>query len=188
MRPLDLDRFRPLVRFAAIVAAAAAAMAGARAARGQSMTNALISLDTPVFAAGGITTVTGGNIIMSHSIGLGAITTMAGGTLGLTPVGVGIPPASATDFSFVHAFPTPYQPSLGHDRITFRGLPPKVTIKIYTVTGQLVQTLTKNDPLTADLIWSPVTNGSGRALASGVYFYQVSGDNGRASGKIMVIR
>ena len=176
------------IRFLVLVAAAVAAMAAARAARGQSLTGALLTLTTPDFTSAGIHIVSGGTKIMAQSVGVGAITTMGGGTLGLTPGGVGIPPASASDFTFVHAFPTPYQPSLGHDRITFRGLPPVVTIKIYTVTGQLVQTLNKNDPLSADLIWTPVTNASGRNLASGVYFYQVVGDNGRASGKLMVIR
>ncbi|MDE2141718.1 MAG: T9SS type A sorting domain-containing protein [Elusimicrobia bacterium] len=176
------------LRIAALVAVAAAAMAAARAARAQTLTGALLEITTPDFTSSGISTATGGSIILTQSVGVGAITTMGGGGLGLTPGGVGIPPLSTSDFSFVHAFPTPFMPSLGHDRITFRGLPPKVTIKIYTITGQLVQTLTKNDPLTADLVWLPVTNASGRNLASGVYFYQVTGDTGRASGKIMVIR
>ncbi|MFI5346639.1 MAG: T9SS type A sorting domain-containing protein [Elusimicrobiota bacterium] len=183
-----LIRYRARLRVIALTSAAGAAMLAARTVRGQLLTGALITIATPDFTSSGIAVVSGGSMSVAQSVGIGAITSMSGGGLSLTPGGVGIPPLSATDFSFVHAFPTPYQPSLGHDRITFRGLPPKVTIKIYTVTGQLVQTLSKNDPTNADLVWTPVTNASGRNLASGVYFYQVLGDNGRASGKLMVIR
>lgn len=184
-----ISRFRRELRLAAIAAAAAAAMAAALAARASILSSALLVFSDTMFAAGGGgPNLTGGTLVYAHVIGAGAITPMGGGTLNLMPGGVGIPPLASADFTFVHAFPTPFQPGLGHDRITFRGLPPRVTIRIYTVTGQLVQTLTKNDPFTADLIWTPVTNASGRNLASGVYFYQVTGENGRASGKIMVIR
>jgi len=184
-----ISRFRRELRLAAIVAAAAAALAAALAARANILTSGLLVLSDTMFAAGGGgSNLTGGTIVYAHVIGIGAITPMSGGTLSLMPGGMGVPPLATADFSFVHAFPTPFQPALGHDRITFRGLPPKVTIRVYSVSGQLVQTLTKNDPFTADLVWTPVTNASGRNLASGVYFYQVTGDNGRASGKIMVIR
>jgi hypothetical protein len=182
-------RLRRAARFAAIVAAFAATMAAAIAARAQLLSDgALLNLLSPTIASAGITTVSGGGIILTQSIGLANIVSMGGGSLGLTPGILGGSPTATPDFSFTHAFPTPFEPAKGHDRITFRGLPVKATIKIYTVTGQLVNTLTKNDPFSADLIWRPVTNGSGRNLASGVYFYQITGDNGRASGKIMVIR
>lgn len=183
-----LKEYRAGLRLAAVAGAAAAAMAAAVAARGQVLTGALLTLSQPFMAAGGGTTVSGGTITLAQIIGGGAVTQMGGGTLALTPGGLGVPPAATSDFSFVHAFPTPYQPSLGHDRITFRGLPPKVTIRIYTITGQLVQTLNKNNAFSADLVWTPVTNASGRKLASGVYFYQVVGDTGRASGKLMILR
>lgn len=175
-------------RLAAIIAAAGAAMVWTAAALGETLIGGVTALSDTFFAAGGGVTLTGGTIIATDVIGSGAATPMGGGRFRLMPGGPGIPPLATADFSFVHAFPTPFQPSLGHDRITFRGLPPRVTIRIYTITGQLVQTLNKNDAFTADLVWKPVTNASGRDLASGVYFYLVTGENGRASGKLMVIR
>jgi hypothetical protein len=183
-----MNRFRRELRLIAVAGAFALAMAAAIAARSQVLSGGVTTLSQPFMSAGGGAPVSGGTLVLAQIIGGGTVTQMGGGTLALTPGGLGIPPAATSDFSFVHAFPTPFQPSLGHDRITFRGLPPKVTIKVYTMTGQLVQTLTKNDPFSADLVWKPVQNASGRKLASGVYFYQVTGDKGRASGKLMVIR
>lgn len=161
----------------------------ALAVRAQVLTNALLSLQFPFFAAGGGGgTLSGGTISLVHSIGEGAVVPMSGGTLTLTPGVVGAQPAAAADDSFVHAFPVPFRPSLGQDRITFRGLTPSATIRIYTVTGQLVRTLTKNDPTTQDLVWLPVTNSAGQTVASGVYYYTVNGNGSRASGKLMIIR
>jgi hypothetical protein len=181
--------YRRELRLAAILAAAAAAMGAAMIARAAILTDNLLVLSETFFAAGGGgPDMTGGGVVLADTIGGPHHMTMSGGGLSLTPGGVGIPPLAAPDFSFVHAFPTPFEPSKGHDRITFRGLPPNVTIKIYTVTGQFVKTLSKHDPQTQDLVWKPVENESGRPLSSGVYFYQVSGDNGRASGKLMVIK
>lgn len=182
---------RRCVRLAAVLAPLGAAMAAALAARAQLLTDPgdVIELTSPTIASAGVSTVTGGTIILTQSIGLPSVTAMGGGGLTLSPGVIGSVPTASPDFSFAHAFPTPFEPSKkGHDRITFRGLPVKAVIKVYTVTGQLVNTLTKNDPFSADYIWKPVTNASGRNLASGVYFYQITGDNGRASGKLMVIR
>jgi hypothetical protein len=168
---------------------AAAALALALAARAQVLTNALLSLQFPFFdAGGGGGTLSGGTLGLVHSIGQNAVVPMSGGTLTLTPGLIGLQPAAAADDSFVHAFPVPFKPSLGEDRITFRGLTTNATVRIYTVTGQLIQTLTKNDPATRDLVWLPVTDSAGRTVASGVYFYTVNGDGGRASGKLMIIR
>jgi len=180
---------RRSVRLVAITAAFAAAMAASIAARAQLLTDgANLELSSPAIASAGITTVSNGGIVLTQSVGLGYITGMSGGSLKLSPGILGGSPTATPDFSFTHAFPTPFEPGKGQDRITFRGLPVRAVIKIYTVTGQLVNTLTKNDAFSADYIWKPVTNASGRNLASGVYFYQITGDNGRASGKIMVIR
>jgi len=179
-------RFRR--RFAA-AALTAVALALAYAARAQLMTGASLVLQFPFFAAGGGRgTLSGGTISLAHSIGEGAITSMSGGTLSLTPGVLGMQPAAAANASFVHAFPVPFKPPLGHDRITFRGLTSNATVKVYSLSGQLVQTLTKSDPTTADLVWLPVVNSAGQPLASGVYFYSVVGDSGRASGKLMIIR
>ena len=167
-------------------ALAAAALIAALSARAQVLTNALLSLQLPFFAAGGGGPLNGGTLGLVDSIGQMAATTMSGGTLTLTPGGA--QPIAAAGRAAVHAFPIPFKPSLGQDRITFRGLTTNATIRIFTVAGQLVRTLTKSDPTTQDLVWMPVTNSAGQAVASGVYFYTVDGDGGRSSGKLMIIR
>jgi hypothetical protein len=149
---------------------------------------ATLILSSAEIASAGVSTVSSGSAVLTHSIGTGWITPMGGGGYTLTPGVIGAAPAASPDFTFTHAFPTPFEPGRGHDRITFRGLPVRAVIRVYTVAGQLVNTLTKDDAFSADFIWKPVTNASGRNLASGVYYYQITGDNGRASGKLMVIR
>jgi len=61
----------------------------------------------------------------------------------------------------------PYTPSNPNSGIIFDNLPAQVTIKIYTVTGQLVATLGSGDTLGA-VQWD-VKNSSGRDVASGGY-------------------
>lgn len=157
----------------------------------QIFTGATLSLLTPFFATGGGgVTLSGGTQTLIHTIGQGAMVPMSGGSIQLFP---GIPPETSTihnDLGSVHAFPTPFKPSAGHDRITFRGLTSHATIKIFTLSGELVRTLNKNDPASGDLIWTPVANSKGSGLASGVYFYTVHDEDGQgnAKGKLMIIR
>lgn len=155
----------------------------------QVLSGSTLSLLLPTFDAGGTgTALSGGTMTLTHSIGDMAFAPLSGGTLQLTPGVVGAVAAAQADLGTLHAFPTPFRPRLGHDRITFRGLTVNATIKIYTLSGELVQTLTKSDPATQDLIWFPVANSAGQAVVSGVYFYVVDGDSGRKTGKLMIIR
>ena len=75
-----------------------------------------------------------------------------------------------TDLSKAYAYPVPYRPSQGHDKITFTKLSSQAIIKIFSVSGKLVKTLYEDD---GDLVyeWSPVENEYGDKVASGVYFY-----------------
>lgn len=146
-------------------------------------------LHNPFFdAAGSGQALTGDTLSLVHSIGQGASTPMTGGTLSLTPGVLGAAVAARADLETAHAFPTPFRPSRGHDRITFRGLTTNAVIRVYTLTGQLVRTLSKSDGSTQDLSWHPVTDAQGRNAASGVYLYVVDGDSGRKTGKLMIIR
>jgi len=147
-------------------------------------------LSFPFFsAAGGGSSLSGGGVQFQHSVGPVAASAMSGGTLTLTPGLIGSQVSAQNALGAAHAFPTPFKPSLGHDRITFRGLTTNAEIRIYTVSGELVRTLSKNDPSTSDLIWRPVANSAGQPLASGVYLYVVTGDDStKAKGKIMVIK
>jgi hypothetical protein len=70
--------------------------------------------------------------------------------------------------------------------IAFTDLPGAGTIKIFSVAGDEVATL----PIPAGdntVKWF-VTNGSGRKVASGVYFYLVQGNGTETKGKLVVIR
>jgi hypothetical protein len=115
-------------------------------------------------------------------------TPMSGGALKLWPGVIAAVIPAAVDVSAAHAFPTPFMPSQGHTNITFSALPADVTIKIFTVSGHLVKTLTKSDP-SDRLVWSPVANEQGSNLASGVYIFIVTASGGgQKKGKIMIIR
>ena len=93
------------------------------------------------------------------------------------------------DLSATHAFPVPFIPSKGHSQITFTRLTAKVTIRIYTIAGELVKTIVKDSGSSDEVSWVPVVNEAGRPVASGVYLYHVDSTDGKSYiGKIMVIK
>jgi len=99
----------------------------------------------------------------------------------------------ATDVSQVYAYPIPWKPLSGNPGrygtlqggITFASLPSQGTLRFYTLSGELVQTIEfGGGSLTAK--WFG-TNSLGQKVASGVYLWEIrSGDN-RNSGKLMVV-
>lgn len=148
-----------------------------------------LSMPFPLFNSGGSGgSLSGAGLSLMSSIGQVGGTPMSGGTLQLTSGLYGFQSAAQPSLDSAHAFPTPFLPSRGHDRITFRGLTTNATVKIYTVSGELVRTLSKSDGATQDLAWYPVTNSAGEPLASGVYLYVISGDSKSSKGKLMVIK
>ena len=86
----------------------------------------------------------------------------------------------------VFTYPVPFQPSLGHQTITFSNMAQAATVRIYTLSGKLVQTLYETDG-DGELSWN-VCNSKGSMLSSGVYFYVIKSDTDKKSGKIMIIR
>jgi hypothetical protein len=58
-------------------------------------------------------------------------------------------------------------------------LPPSATIRIYTVSGLLVDVLNHNDPSGGGLTTWDLKNRSGQFVASGVYFFHVSTPDGQ---------
>ncbi|MEK7383909.1 MAG: T9SS type A sorting domain-containing protein, partial [Elusimicrobiota bacterium] len=155
----------------------------------QVISGGVLGLHNPFFNAGGSgQSLVGGTLSLLHSIGQGAVTPMSGGTLNLTPGLTDVDVAARTDLELAHAFPTPFRPRMGHDRITFRNLGLNARIRVYTLSGQLVRTFPKTDGATQDLVWYPVSDDHGRSVASGVYLYVIEGDSGRKTGKLMIIR
>jgi hypothetical protein len=85
----------------------------------------------------------------------------------------------------IHVFPNPFKPSLGHSHVTFRNIPLNSTIRVTTISGDLVKTFDGNQQ--TDVVWD-VRSEDQKELASGVYLYQVSHSGKVSSGKILVIR
>ena len=73
-----------------------------------------------------------------------------------------------------------------NDRLGFFGLPKRATIKIFSYSGQLVNTIEHNSD-NYSVAWYQVTRNN-QMLASGVYFFTVDDDQGkRVQGKFIVI-
>ncbi|MDA0986412.1 MAG: hypothetical protein O3A55_02225 [Bacteroidetes bacterium] len=79
------------------------------------------------------------------------------------------------------------KPDLRGDRaLQFRNLPKKCLIRIYTITGELIRTLEKNDE-TDYLSWDLLTSESART-SYGVYVYQVEAEGATTIGRFGVIK
>ncbi len=75
----------------------------------------------------------------------------------------------------------------GDRDLQFRNLPPKCTIRIYTLLGELVQTIEKDD-LTSLAHWDLLSN-EGQRIAYGIYIYHVDAPEvGEFIGRIAVIK
>jgi hypothetical protein len=88
-----------------------------------------------------------------------------------------------------HPYPNPFKPNtagLGHTNIIFTGLPDASRIRIVDMAGEPV--FDRQMPAGEfEFIWD-ATNSSGKLLASGVYFYIISNENGTKKGKLSIIR
>jgi hypothetical protein len=106
----------------------------------------------------------------------------------------------AADLKSVEVYPVPFKPNDGNadtgvdysagnrdSGIIFANLPAAVSIKIYTVTGQLVAKFSTDNSL-GKLQWD-VKNESGKSVASGVYIAVISTWGQKSiTKKVMVIR
>lgn len=146
-------------------------------------------LSGSAMTAGGGIEMTGGGFRAAGSFGGASTTEMTGGGFLVAPGVLAAQRMAQNDLSAAHAFPTPFIPSKGHSQITFTRLTAKVTIRVYTLSGELVKTLTKNSGASDEISWFPVANDQGQTVASGVYLYHVeSGDGKTRIGKLMVIK
>jgi hypothetical protein len=85
-----------------------------------------------------------------------------------------------------YAYPVPFQPSKGHQNITFANLSATAHIRILTINGDLVRDIDQTDG-SGRYVWD-VTNQSGQPLASDVYFYVVTSGREKKTGKLVIIR
>ncbi|NOQ96812.1 MAG: hypothetical protein GQ561_01475 [Calditrichae bacterium] len=73
-------------------------------------------------------------------------------------------------------------------RIEFRNLPPRCTIRIYTIVGELVDTIEKNDPTLNYATWNLLSYES-QQIAYGVYIYHIDAPGiGTKIGRFAVIK
>lgn len=73
-------------------------------------------------------------------------------------------------------------------RIQFINLPEVCTIKIYTLAGDLIQTLRHNDPNRGYENWN-LTSSVGQAVSSGIYLFTVEDQGGNVqTGKFVIIK
>ena len=98
------------------------------------------------------------------------------------------PSTNASSFS-PHVYPNPWRSDKhAGNPITFAQLSGNTTIKIFTVSGHLIKTLGAQGSGLGTLTWD-LTNDSGSTVASGIYIYLVTNDQGqKARGKLAVIK
>jgi endo-alpha-1,4-polygalactosaminidase (GH114 family) len=75
--------------------------------------------------------------------------------------------------------------------VKFIHLPRRCTIRVFTLSGDLITTIDyeapPDQPDKGEVSWN-LLSASNRALASGVYVYAVESDFGRQIGKFVLIR
>ncbi|MEX0720894.1 MAG: hypothetical protein WD059_09515 [Balneolaceae bacterium] len=82
-----------------------------------------------------------------------------------------------------------YRSGRGERRIYFMNLPPKCTIRIYTINGELVQTLEHNESIDNGQEAWDLTTKDGMNLAYGVYLFNVEAKGvGSHNGRFAVIK
>ncbi|MCR4439335.1 MAG: hypothetical protein QHJ34_08845 [bacterium] len=93
----------------------------------------------------------------------------------------------------VSVFPNPFRlvsglPTSGEESsIVFTNLPAKCTIRIYTVSGELVRTLEHDNPNSGEHVWDQLSD-SRQKTAAGIYLYTVESAVGNAKGTLLLIK
>ena len=173
----------PMRRFAV---AAALLLAGGLAAAVMTSSNGWRMFGTGQASAGGAA-LSGGTYTGSSTLGAFSPTSMSGGGYSLTPVAPQTGRGAQSDLSQAHAYPNPFRASAGHTVVNFTRLTAQAKIRVFTVSGELVRTLEKNDASTDTFPWDTL-NSNGHQVASGLYLYVIEGQGDSKHGKLAVIR
>jgi len=123
----------------------------------------------------------GGPSFSSAAPAGGAFSVITGGAPALLLVTA----AARGDLGAAHCYPVPFRRAEGHTKITFTGLTRSASVRVYTVSGEQVRALEKNDA-GETLDWD-LKNSRGQAVASGVYIFTVKSGSQKNTGKLMVI-
>ncbi|MFH1699771.1 MAG: hypothetical protein ABIE07_04210 [Candidatus Zixiibacteriota bacterium] len=92
----------------------------------------------------------------------------------------------------IHTVPNPYigyakwETGRGNRKMQFVNLPDICTIRVYTLSGELINTLEHTDGSGAH-DWNMLSE-SGRSIAAGVYLYNVESQYGNFNGKFAVVK
>ncbi len=171
----------------AVILGALLAMAGlygyAPALMSSSIFRILVSEQTSV---GNSMPKTGGGYSLLGSTGQMGGSSLSGGRYNVTwgVVNSWRPPQA--DVSNAHAYPNPCKASLGCTGVTFTRLTLRATIHIFTVSGEKVATVEKNNNI--DSVGWDLRNSAGAKVASGLYLYVVKGEGSSRKGKLVVVR
>jgi len=88
-------------------------------------------------------------------------------------------PIGVPDLTQVHTVPDPYRNTSAYDRaptekqLMFVNLPGRATLRIYSLSGILVQVLEHDDPSAGGRLSYDLRNRNNQFIASGVYFFHV---------------
>ena len=101
---------------------------------------------------------------------------------------------TAANLSRIHTLPDPYYVSNALENtanqkvLQFVNLPAQAVVRIYSVSGVLVNVLTHNDPTGGGLLTWDLRNRNNQFVASGVYFYHVEAPDGQTKvGRFTVV-
>jgi kumamolisin len=110
----------------------------------------------------------------------------------INTAGATIPSVPVPSLTNIYAYPNPWdtRKNSANRFITFANgltstLPDGATIKIFTLSGFLVKTLTVANGIA---IWQDLTNDAGQRVASGLYFYVASSGGNQVRGTIAIIK
>ena len=129
---------------------------------------------------------TGGTYSLLGSTGQLGLGALSGGRYTVTwgVVNSWRPPQA--DVSAAHAYPNPCYAKRGCTGVTFTRLTLNARIHIYTISGEKVRRIEKNNNI--DSVGWDLRTDSGALVASGLYLYIVKADNSSKKGKLVVVR
>jgi hypothetical protein len=90
------------------------------------------------------------------------------------------------DVTASHAYPNPCNLSRGCYGVTFTRLTLQATVRVFTISGELVSKIDKNSSI--DSIGWDLKNLKGRQVASGLYIYFCEGNGSTKTGKLVIVR
>jgi hypothetical protein len=129
-----------------------------------------------------LVTVTGLSAGKSYQFRVAALDQFGNST---TPSGVVLATPAKFSAETARAYPVPFRSKLGQNTITFDQLPSGATVKLFSMKGQLVRTLSVDGGTQVD--WD-VKNQDGQPVVSGVYLALIDANGSQKTLKVAVQR